>query len=238
MKIGILQADSVLEKFQPEFGDYPGMFEDMLEKAALSALVEEVDVAHYDVEHGVYPATTDECDGYIITGSKKSVYDDEPWIHNLRAYVVELHEARAKLVGICFGHQMVAMALGGKTEPAEIGWGVGVHQSTLIGNKHYMQPPLPALSAIVSHKDQVTILPDNAQLLSTSEFCPNTMFQIENHILTFQGHPEFAKGYSRALLNLRKDILGEAVYGKGIASLGQEIHSDIFAQWILRFIAT
>ena len=137
MKIGILQADAVLDQFQPEFGDYPAMFQTMLEKAAESVLEMNIEVVHFDIEHGTYPDTVDECDGYIITGSKKSVYEDEPWIHRLRDYVGELHNAKAKLVGICFGHQMIALALGGSTEAADVGWGVGVHKSTIVQTSNY-----------------------------------------------------------------------------------------------------
>ena len=233
MKVGVLQADSVLEQFQPEFGDYPVMFQDMLEAAAEGRM----EIAHYDVEHGLYPAKITECDGYVITGSKKSVYDDEPWIHKLRQYVVDLHEAKAKLVGICFGHQMVASALGGKTEPAAAGWGVGVHSNQVFVQKNYMQPPVNTIAAIVSHKDQVTQLPEKAELLAGSDFCPNAMFQVEDHILTFQGHPEFCKPYSRALMNMRQEILGDSVYTTGIESLEQEIQGEILAKWIVQFIA-
>ena len=233
MNIGILQADSVMEKFQPEFGDYPKMFEDMLKSAASN----KIEIAHYDIEHGQYPASIDDCDGYVITGSKKSVYDDEPWIHQLRQYVIDLHAVKKKLVGICFGHQMVALALGGNTEPATVGWGVGVHTSQVIKQKPYMQPALASIAAIVSHKDQVTVLPQGAELLATADFCPNAMFQIEDHILTFQGHPEFHKSYSATLMNMREDILGEAVYSKGVKSLEKDIHGQVLAKWIIQFIA-
>lgn len=239
MKIGILQADSVAEQFQPEFGNYPAMFEAVLSHAAtqIDDLIEPVEFAHYDVEHCQYPNSISDCDGYVITGSKKSVYDDEPWIHQLRQYVVSLHNAKAKLVGICFGHQMVALALGGNTEPSSRGWGVGVHTCDIVEKKPYMLPESDSLAAIVSHKDQVTELPADAELLATSEFCPNAMFQIQEHILTFQGHPEFHKPYSRALMDWRREILGEDVYSTGVASLKQEIHGDVLAQWMIRFIA-
>lgn len=236
MKIGILQVDSVRDEYQKEFGNYPDMFEQMLKQAALSILGKEISVINYDTEHGIYPSRIDECDGYVITGSKSSVYDDEPWIKDFRKYVVELHEAKAKLVGICFGHQMIALALGGHSEKSPAGWGVGVHSYDVLKDKDYMRPPLPSVSAIVSHQDQVSSLPVGAELLSGSEFCPNSMFQIDNHILAFQGHPEFSKNYSRTLMNLRREIIGEEVYSEGMQSLEKEIHGDIIAKWIIRFI--
>jgi GMP synthase-like glutamine amidotransferase len=212
------------------------MFVKILSKAATQADLQ-VEFAHYDVEHEQYPASIDECDGYVITGSKKSVYDKEPWIYRLRDFVVSLDRAKAKLVGICFGHQMVALALGGDTEASDKGWGVGVHACDIITKKAYMQPDSDCIAAIVSHKDQVTTLPHDAELLGTSEFCPNSMFQIQEHILTFQGHPEFCKSYSRALMDWRLEILGKMVYDNGIDSLNDDTQGDILAQWIVRFIA-
>ena len=120
MRVGILQADSVLVQFQPDHGNYPGMIAGILGQAA-TELNLEAEFRNYDVEHGIYPDTIDECDAYVITGSKKSVYDDDPWIDVLKEYTRELHRAEKKLVGLCFGHQLVAEALGGKTLGAELG---------------------------------------------------------------------------------------------------------------------
>jgi len=234
MKIGILKADSTLPQFQDEFGDYPEMF-----VARLSANSEvDLNFETYDVEHSVYPETIDVCDGYIITGSRKSVYDDEAWIHDLEAYVRLLHAAQKPLVGICFGHQLVAQALGGKTEPANSGWGVGVHTSQLIHQKDYMRPALDEVRVLVSHKDQVTVLPIGAELLASSEFCPNAIYQLGEHIVCIQGHPEFAKAYSRALMNFREKIIGEETFQRGILSLEENLDSDTLAKWILEFFAS
>jgi len=232
LKVGILQADAVLPQFQAQFGNYPDMFQTLLSGAATGP----IEFAVYDVEHLQYPKTLDECDGYVITGSKKSVYDDEPWIHRLRQFVLDLHQAKIRLVGICFGHQIVATALGGDTQPAAVGWGVGIHRSELVASKEFMQPPLDSIAAIVSHKDQVTRLPEGAELLAGSEFCPNAMYQVQDHILTFQGHPEFCKSYSKALMDMRQDILGSEKYQAGVSSLTQPMHAETLAQWIVRFL--
>ncbi|MFT7246085.1 MAG: GMP synthase-like glutamine amidotransferase [Candidatus Azotimanducaceae bacterium] len=232
MKIGILKADSVRPEFQSEFGDYPDMFIKLLTEAATMPVSFET----YDVEAGQYTAHIDDCDGYLITGSRRSVYEDEPWILELGKYVVRLHEARTPLVGICFGHQMIALVLGGNTEPAEAGWGVGVHKSRVLGQEPFMDPPQEELQLIVSHKDQVNHLPAGAELLATSEFCPNSMFRIGNHILAFQGHPEFVKGYSEALISMRHEMLGETVTSQGLTSLEEPTNSPVMARWILNFI--
>jgi GMP synthase-like glutamine amidotransferase len=229
--IGILQTDSVREEFLPKYGDYPVMFETILGQAN-----PDVDFRHYNVEFGVYPQEIDECDGYVITGSKKSVYDDEAWIHVLMDFVRRLHEEKKKVVGICFGHQLVAHALGGETRPAEDGWGVGVHQSRITSHKDFMAPDRREFSLLVSHKDQVTSLPDGAELLATSDFCPNAMYAIGDHVLTFQGHPEFTKDYSRDLIQMRRQLLGEETATAGLASLELESDAELVASWIVKFI--
>ncbi len=231
MIIGILQADSVREEFQPAHGDYPRMFEELL-----SAAAPETEFHHYNVELGEYPSDIDECDGYVITGSKKSVYDDETWIYALSEFVVKLHKHKKKTVGICFGHQMVAQALGGKTEPADVGWGVGIHQYKILANESYMDAKTSSFGLIVSHKDQVTELPEGAELLATSEFCPNAMFRVDEHILTFQGHPEFSKAYSKDLMEMRQEILAEK-FKPGIDSLQNDPDGPTIGCWIVNFIA-
>ena len=232
MIIGILQADSVMEQFQPDHGNYPGMFERVLGRVDAA-----IEFRHYNVEHGEYPEELDECDGYVITGSKKSVYDNEPWIHVLSTFVKKLHQHRKKIVGICFGHQLVAEALGGKTEPADEGWGVGVHENQILKEESFMDPPVERFALVVSHKDQVSKLPEGAELLASSDFCPNAMFRIDNHILTFQGHPEFTRAYSKDLMEMRQDILGEEKFSAGIESLGRSHDSETISRWIVRFIA-
>ena len=171
MRIGILQTDSVREEFQDAFGDYPGMFRSLLSQAAAEA-ARPVEFAVYDVERGHYPAGVDACDGYVITGSRESVYADLPWIARLSDYVRTLHEARRKTVGVCFGHQLIAHALGGETRAADAGWGVGVHQVRIVGQAPWMQPARRAVSLLSSHKDQVVRAPPGARLLGSNDFCP------------------------------------------------------------------
>ena len=234
-RIGILQPDAVLDQFQPEFGDYPAMLGDVLQSAVNPD--EQVEFAVYDVMRGQYPADVSECDAYVITGSRASVYDDdEPWIRQLEAYVRTLHDARAKLVGICFGHQMVAQALGGATEGAGVGWGVGISESAVVNPAAFMQPALDRFNLLVSHRDQVTSLPPGATAHAGSCFCPVSMFTMGDHILALQGHPEFIAGYSRVLMDMRREILGEAVWANGVASLDRRNDRVIVARWILNFI--
>lgn len=235
MRIGILKTDSVREEFQHEFGDYPAMF-----RAVLMASADDVPIEFrdYDVQRGEYPASIDECDAYLITGSRESVYDDQPWIHRLAQFVQELDAARHTLVGICFGHQLIAHVLGGETRAAETGWAVGVQDTQVLSPAEWMLPYRERFGLLSSHKDQVVRLPERAEVFASTPFCPNSGFTIGDHILTFQGHPEFSKGYSRALIELRRELLGEPGYSSGVESLGRPVHQSMVGRWIINFIAS
>ncbi len=234
MKIGILQCDSVLAEYQAEFGDYPQMIIKMFE-AITDELNFKLVFQVYNIIDNEYPEDLDECDVYITTGSKASVYDDLVWINPLKQFIRDLDVAHKKLVGICFGHQLIADALGGKTRPSAEGWGVGLSRNKMVTHKTWMKPPLAELKIIVSHKDQVAILPTCSELLAASDFCPHFMYQIGDHIMCIQGHPEFLPGYSETLMGHRRKILGESVYQAGVSSLRIAPDDKIFTHWMLNF---
>ncbi len=231
MIIGILQTDRVKPAFSPLFGEYPAMFQTLLR-----SVDPRLEFRVYDVQHNIYPADIHECDAYITTGSKASVYDADPWITVLQTFIVTLDQQQKKLVAVCFGHQLVAQAFGGKTEKTDNGWGVGVHTCQIQTQRHWMKPPLHHYKLIVSHQDQVTQLPDNAELLAGNEFCPIAMFQRGDNILAIQGHPEFSKDYSEALIRHRQQLLGESVFERGICSLQIPTDETAIARWILTFM--
>ncbi len=235
MRIGILKTDSVREEFQSEFGDYPAMFRAML---MASADDEPIEFRDYDVQRGQYPVSIDECDAYLITGSRESVYDDQPWIHRLAEFVQQLDAAQHTLVGICFGHQLIAHVLGGETRAADVGWAVGVQETQVLSPADWMLPYRERFGLLSSHKDQVVRLPERAEVFASTPFCPNSGFTIGEHILTFQGHPEFSKGYSRALIELRRELLGEPGYNNGVESLAKPVHQSMVGRWIINFIAS
>lgn len=231
MKIGILQCDATNENFRDEHGDYPGMFISLFQ-----SIDPELQFAVFDVRLEQYPQTPQECDAYLITGSRFSVYDDEEWIHKLEKFVVELHSEKHPLLGICFGHQMIARALGGKTEKAIQGWGVGVQSYRKTKTKSWLKPDLENFSLLAVHQDQVTQLPLGAELIAESEFCPNAAFRIDDHILTFQAHPEFEKAYSKVLMVLREQILGPEIFAAGVKSLDQSIQPQVITNWMINFL--
>jgi GMP synthase-like glutamine amidotransferase len=233
MKLGILKTDTVRPEWVPEFGEYPDMFVRLL-RAQDASLEFEV----YDVERGEYPRDIDEVDGYLITGSKSSVYDDKPWIPPLMEFVRELNARQKKLVGICFGHQLIAQALGGKTEKSARGWGVGLHRHRFTSTPEWHDHKALDLTILVSHQDQVSEKAVGSMVLAGSEFCENAVCQVGKHILTFQGHPEFVPEYSREIMEFRRQMIGEEVYATGVASLAGTHEGDRVAGWVINFLAS
>lgn len=233
MRIGILQCDDVMESLQPAHGNYPEMLTQLLREQDPA-----LEIELYPAHLGRLPGALDECDGYVTTGSRYGVTDGLPWIEALRDFVVELHVARHKLVGICFGHQMMAAALGGEVQKSDKGWGVGLSFNDILAQKPWMQPFKPSLDLIVSHQDQVTRLPEGAEVLASSRFCPYYMVQYDEHFLGVQGHPEFCKAYSCDLMQARRgSVIPEVRVREGLASLSGEVDDKLMMAWIVRFLA-
>lgn len=231
MKIGVLKTDDVRKELVGEFGEYPEMFAELLR-----AQDPDLEFVTYEVQRGHYPENIDEVDAYLITGSKSGVYEDKPWIPPLMDFVRKLRDAKKPTLGICFGHQLIAHALGGKTRKSDKGWGIGVHSYELQETPAWMSEPQDKFNLLVSHQDQVEELPPGAKVLASSDFCPYAMVQMDEHMLTFQAHPEFTRPYSKSLMELRREVFGEETVEKGKASLQNDIHESTVAKWMLEFL--
>jgi len=231
VKLGILKTDTVRSEWVPEFGEYPDMFVALLGRADPS-----LEFVTYDVENGQYPNHVDEVDAYLITGSKTSVYDDKPWIPPLIDFVREIAAAGKKIIGICFGHQLVAEALGGKTEKSSKGWGAGLHTHTFTEIPTWHDGGDAELNILVSHQDQVVENAEGARVLASSDFCDNAVCQVGDQILTFQGHPEFIPEYSKEIMEFRRELFGEEVYHSAVASLVGDHQGDRVARWVVDFL--
>ena len=228
MKIGILQCDDVSDEFLPEFGNYPAMFESLL-----GAIAPGLEFVTYRALDGELPHSHDACDGYITTGSRYSVNDNLAWIADLERFVAALAEAKKKFVGICFGHQLMAKVLGGQV--TDLGWAVGMSCNTVDVKKAWMDSSQDSLNLVVSHRDQISELPPGVEVLASNNFCPNYMIQFGNEMMSVQGHPEFSKAYSSALMEKRKDVIPAPLIAEGRASLAIDADDRLMAQWIVNF---
>jgi GMP synthase-like glutamine amidotransferase len=233
LRIGLLQCDHVADELVDSHGDYQDMFSDLLH-----AQDQDIEVAIYDLTADNFPIDLHSCDGYIITGSQFSAYDDIPWIHKAKKLVADLYEAEIPTIGICFGHQLIAESLGGKVEKAvEKGWGVGVQNWDIKDTRKWMGDNAPDnFSLRASHQDQVVEMPADSKLYASSDFCPIAGFQTGKHFLSMQGHPEFSKEYSSALISKRVDRIGVDVSATAQQSLKKGVDNNDVGAWMVEFI--
>ena len=188
MHIGVLLAGHVADALVSEHGDYDLMFERFLDGQGFI-------FSHYPVVDMVFPESTGAADGWLITGSRHGAYEDHPWIQPLEDLVRAVHGERVPMVGICFGHQIMAQALGGRVEKFAGGWSVGrqVYEFDSEG-------PL-ALNAW--HQDQVVSVPQGAEVIARNPFCMNAALAYGDRALTIQAHPEFDRPYLEGLIAVR-----------------------------------
>jgi GMP synthase-like glutamine amidotransferase len=234
MKIGILATGITPAELLSQHGSYADMFIDMLGPRAPGMTFEV-----FDVREERFPDNPEQCDGWIITGSKCGVYDDLPWMRRLKVLIRETYEAGRPQVGICFGHQIIAAAFGAPVAKSERGWGVGIHRYDIVGSHGFLDAGAPSFRINAMHQDQVLEVPAQAQLLATSAFCPCAGLVYGDRILTLQAHPEFSIDYERALLLARRgNAVPEAVADAGLATLDTDRPTDTprVARWILNVL--
>ena len=232
MKVGILLADQLDPDMRPRFVSYESMFIRLLCSCDLGCEYEP-----YEVFHGFFPESVDFCDAYVITGSRRGAYESETWIDRLKQFVLELADAKKKLLGICFGHQLIAEALGGRVELAPNGWQVGVQTYCVCKSVGWFDPAHRELQLYCFHQDQVYKLPDNAECFASNDGCPNAGYVIGNNILTFQSHPEFERTYIECLIQIRRDRLGRK-YEPALSSLDLGVSIQPVTQAIGAFLST
>ena len=231
LRLGLLVCDHVLGRFQTIDGDYPEIFAALFAQIGVA-----VEWQVYDLGAGDFPVSLDECDAFVITGSRASAYDDQDWIVRLKSLIRDLYRAGIPLVGICFGHQVIAEALGGRVAKAPSGWGVGVQAVTIERREEWMEPFEPAPGLLYLHQDQVMELPPGAVLLGRSEHCPVAIYRIDEQILCIQAHPELSRRFLAAVLDHRRPLIGEAKVDAALALLSNPTHELTVARWIVRFL--
>jgi GMP synthase-like glutamine amidotransferase len=231
MKIGILDCDHVDADLRADYGEYA----DMCQRLLLAAQPD-LHFAVYSAVDGELPPHEHDCDGWLVTGSRASAYDDADWISALVERLRGFYRDGERVAGICFGHQLLAHCLGGRTQKAAAGWGMGLHRYRLDAQPSWMAPAADTFALYASHQDQVVELPPAAQRLAGSDFCPNAAFVIDDRVLGFQGHPEFTLGYERALLERRRAQLDPMTYSAANASLQHAPDTALVADWMLVFL--
>ena len=197
----------------------------------------------FAVKDGIFPREVTDYEGYLITGSPASVNDPLSWIAQLLDFLRDAHERRRALLGICFGHQALAAALGGKVEVASQGWGLGISRSVYTNCVPWMNLSAPISQALIAaHCDQVTKLPRDAINLCSSTHCAHGGFAIGNHVFTSQFHPEMTPAFMGDLLDFLRDKLPEHTLREARETLQEpgalsQVSSDAarFLDWGVRF---
>ena len=224
MKLAILETGRPPAALVERFGDYPAMLAHMLG--------DEFTFDRFDVAAGDLPADPSAYDAYLVTGSPAGVYDELPWIEPLEEF---LRAARdQKLVGVCFGHQIMAQAFGGKVEKSNKGWGIGLQRYDIERVEPWMDE-VATIAIPASHQDQVVEQPPNTEVVASSPFAPfAALAWTDRPAMSVQFHPEFEPAYAKALIEARRDRLPEP--DAAIASLDQPNDNARVAGWIRRFL--
>ena len=201
MKIGILLVGRASEDLVDEYGTYAEML------IALINTEEQVfEFKTFNILDDEFPKDHLECDGWIVTGSPHGVYEDHSWIPTVSQLINNIYEANLPIFGVCFGHQLIAQALGGHVEKSEKGWGLGLHTYQVNNKPDYMSNLSEEVTLNICHQDQVLRPPQGATVYAKSEFCENAGFYIKDKVLTMQAHPEFLVDFTKALLTARREV--------------------------------
>jgi GMP synthase-like glutamine amidotransferase len=231
-RIGLLVVGHVDPNSVHIAGDYPELFGALLAH-------HDVEIVRYDLDLGRFPDTVDECDGWLCGPSRASAYDEVPWRADAEALLREIVAVEAPYVGICFGHQLLAQALGASVQPAADGWQVGARDYDVVAQPRWLDDRPERITLIASHQDQVVELPDGATLLAREADggCPIAGFTVGARAWTLQPHPEFVAPLADHLLAGRVELIGAQRVATARASLARPLDRMLVARWMARFFA-
>ena len=220
MHIGILQTGHAAEPVRSAHGDYADMFERLLATEGFTYSV-------WDVVDMEFPASVRDAEGWLLTGSRHGAYEHLPFIAKLEGFIRGAYAEAVPMVGICFGHQIIAQALGGRVEKFPGGWAVG-------RNDYEFDGETVALNAW--HQDQVTAAPPQATRVATSPFCENAALVYGDRAFTVQAHPEFTPEVIRGLIETRgRGTVPDPLLEAAANALDQPLGSPALARKIGRF---
>ncbi len=196
----------------------------------------ELELVRIDMIGGTPLPELDAVDALLLTGSRHDADGTDGWIVRLADLLLEAHERAVPAVGICFGHQLIAHALGGRIARAAIGWGIGVHEARLTEAGRQVWSAPTRFSLIHSHQDQVVEPPPGGRVLAASAHAPIAALQVGS-LLGFQAHPEFTPGYAQALMDRRADRIPQPLRDEARVSLQRPTDHDEVARWIADHLA-
>ena len=240
MHIAILLAGHTNKAMPQRFHDYHDMFKILFQSLPNGRDFRFTTLAVVD---DIFPSQIDDYDGYLISGSAYGVYDEAPFIRRLIELIRQIHLAKKPLFGVCFGHQIIAHALGGRAQKYDNGWVLGTTEVTLtnlpnwVEEKDWAHAKNKTINLIHVHQDQVTKLPRGAERIGTNRHCRNAAFVIGDTVFAVQGHPEFEESYTDALLCLLEDRAGKDHVIAARESLSTRHDGQRVANWVLAFFA-
>jgi GMP synthase-like glutamine amidotransferase len=192
-------------------------------------------VTSYSVKDGVFPNDINIFDGVMISGSPASVHDSNPWVADLLDLIRDIYTQGLPMFGACFGHQAIAMALGGRVGPNPNGWVFGLTHVDITHKTSWMQGLPMSLKQYGAHIEQVIELPDGAEVLSSSIACHIAGFHIADKVYTTQNHPEMTPDFITALVAEYAPKLPADVAAKAKASLADDADTLVYAHSIAQF---
>ena len=231
LKLGILQTnhDKSIE-VGDAFPDDAHRFRDLFDAQEIR-----FDYRIYMTIGGEIPQDVNEQDAFMITGSPLSVLDKHIFTDDLYAFIRLCDQAKKPLLGACFGHQAIAVALGGKVERSSNGYNVGIESTQFHSTRPWMTPEASSVPMYVFHEDQVVELPEGCDLLGSTDHCKIASFAKDDHIFTTQAHPEFTHEFMACVLGFTEEKMPAADVKRAWQSMEAEQHGNLFGTWSSQF---